>query len=929
MELALIILLPFLGAMLPYAVPAQKQLNITSLVVAVTSISLILLISQAPAVIANVPVRLAIEWLPVLGLNLSFRLDGLSLLFASLILGIGLLIVIYAHYYLTNQDNRPKFFACLLLFMGSMLGIVTSDNLILMWFFWELTSISSFLLIGYWSHESQARRGARMSIAITGGGGLALLAGILLVGNIAGSYQLDAIFAAADAIRTHALYLPALLLILLGAFTKSAQFPFQFWLPHAMSAPTPVSAYLHSATMVKAGIFLMARLFPVLGGTPEWFIIVTLTGLTTMLFGAYFALFKTDLKGLLAFSTVSHLGLITMLLGLGSAGALLAALFHILNHATFKAALFMIAGIIDHEAGSRDLRKLSGLRKFMPYTMVLAAITAAAMAGVPFLNGFLSKEMFFVESYQQHLFGGLSWLIPVLATVGAMLSVAYSIRFVHGVFFDKVADKLPKQPHEPPLMMRIPVIILAIMCIGVGIAPMLFVAELLQAAIAVVNPYPYIVEVQLWHGLNLALLMSALAFLGGLGIYFNREELLSFNRQFEHHNAKDIFAKTVKNATNFCHSLINRLETGSLQRYVAALLILTIIFVLPEIYQITQLTGSRAQQPINSVAIVGAIMITFAALGTAAFHHHRLQALMMLSVVGLMVSLTFIHFSAPDLALTQLVVEVVSIILMILALFFMPQRVPNASSSGRVARDILIAGFIGGIVGAINFAILTRPFASISDFFIEQAVPGGGGSNVVNVILVDFRGFDTLGEITVLAIAAAGIHKLLNNLRPFMPSSDADGRPWHSIKHPLLAKIIAQMILPLALMVSIYILLRGHNLPGGGFIAGLITASAMILQYMTSGVDWVKERFDYNYQSVVAVGVMIALFTGLGSWFFGHAFLTSWFTHLDWPVVGEFEFATAMLFDIGVYLTVVGATLMILANFGQMTTKHRPRQENL
>lgn len=929
MELALIILLPFLGAMLPYAVPAQKQLNITFLVVAVTSISLILLISQAPAVIANVPVRLAIEWLPILGLNLSFRLDGLSLLFASLILGIGLLIVIYAHYYLTNQDNRPKFFACLLLFMGSMLGIVTSDNLILMWFFWELTSISSFLLIGYWSHESQARRGARMSIAITGGGGLALLAGILLVGNIAGSYQLDAIFAAADAIRAHALYLPALLLILLGAFTKSAQFPFQFWLPHAMSAPTPVSAYLHSATMVKAGIFLMARLFPVLGGTPEWFIIVTLTGLTTMLFGAYFALFKTDLKGLLAFSTVSHLGLITMLLGLGSAGALLAALFHILNHATFKAALFMIAGIIDHEAGSRDLRKLSGLRKFMPYTMVLAAITAAAMAGVPFLNGFLSKEMFFVESYQQHLFGGLSWLIPVLATVGAMLSVAYSIRFVHGVFFDKVADKLPKQPHEPPLMMRVPVIILAIMCIGVGIAPMLFVAELLQAAIAVVNPYPYIVEVQLWHGLNLALLMSALAFLGGLGIYFNREELLSFNRQFEHHNAKDIFAKTVKNATNFCHSLINRLETGSLQRYVAALLILTIIFVLPEIYQITQLTGSRAQQPINSVAIVGAIMITFAALGTAAFHHHRLQALMMLSVVGLMVSLTFIHFSAPDLALTQLVVEVVSIILMILALFFMPQRVPNASSSGRVARDILIAGFIGGIVGAINFAILTRPFASISDFFIEQAVPGGGGSNVVNVILVDFRGFDTLGEITVLAIAAAGIHKLLNNLRPFMPSSDADGRPWHSIKHPLLAKIIAQMILPLALMVSIYILLRGHNLPGGGFIAGLITASAMILQYMTSGVDWVKERFDYNYQSVVAVGVMIALFTGLGSWFFGHAFLTSWFTHLDWPVVGEFEFATAMLFDIGVYLTVVGATLMILANFGQMTTKHRPRQENL
>lgn len=929
MELALIVLLPFIGAVLPYAVMTRSHRQITLVTAAVAAIGLLLLLTLAPATLQGNYPNFHHEWLPALGLNLSFRLDGLSLLFAGLILGIGLLVIIYAHFYLTNNDNRPKFFAYLLLFMGSMLGIVTANNLILLWFFWELTSISSFLLIGYWSHQSQARRGARMAVAITGGGGLALLAGVLLIGNMAGSYQLDQIILAADSIRNHALYLPALLLVLLGAFTKSAQFPFQFWLPHAMSAPTPVSAYLHSATMVKAGIFLLARMFPALGGTPEWFTLVTLTGLTTMLLGAYFALFKTDLKGLLAFSTISHLGLITMLLGLGSSGALLAALFHILNHATFKAGLFMIAGIIDHEAGSRDLRKLSGLRKFMPYTMILACITAAAMAGVPLLNGFLSKEMFFVETYQQHLFGGLSWIIPVLATVGAMLSVAYSIRFVHGVFFDEVSEQLPKQPHEPPLMMRMPVMILAGLCIVVGIAPMIFTAGILQSAMTAVSPWPFVVDIQLWHGLNYALLMSALAFAGGLGIYLNRNELLTFNRQFDYQNAKDVFAKIVKAATNFCDALINRIETGSLQRYMAALLIITIIFVLPEIYQISQLTGARAQQPINSVSVVGAVMIAFAAIGTAAFHRHRLKALMMLSVVGLMVSLTFIHFSAPDLALTQLVVEVVSVILMILALFFMPQRVPKASSGGRVARDLLIAGFIGGIVGAMNFAILTRPFQSISDFFLAQAVPGGGGTNVVNVILVDFRGFDTLGEITVLAIAAVGIHKLLNNLRPFMPSSDADGRAWHHVKHPLMAKVVSQMILPLALMVSVYVLLRGHNVPGGGFIAGLITASAVILQYMTNGVDWVKERFDYNYQTIAAIGVMIALFTGLGSWFFGHAFLTSWFTHVDWPIVGEFEFATAMLFDIGVYLTVIGATLMILANFGQMTTKHRPRQENL
>lgn len=927
MSLAIIVLIPFIAAVLPLLARQRSRLVITTIAGAATFVSFALLLMLAPSVLNGETPQYFATWLPSLGLEFSLRLDGLSLLFAGLILGIGLLIIIYAHYYLSSKDDSGRFFACMLLFMGSMLGIVTSDNLILLWMFWELTSISSFLLIGYWFHQSPARRGARMALAITGAGGLALLAGILLIGNIAGSYQLEAIFAAADEIRAHALYVPALILVLLGAFTKSAQFPFQFWLPHAMAAPTPVSAYLHSATMVKAGIFLLARLYPVLGSTPEWFTIVTLTGLATMLFGAYFALFKTDLKGLLAFSTISHLGLITMLLGLGTAGALAAALFHILNHATFKAGLFMIAGIIDHETGSRDLRKLSGLRKFLPFTMVLAVITSAAMAGVPLFNGFLSKEMLFVETTEQHLFGGLSWLVPVLATLGAMLSVAYSIRFVHGVFFDKVATNLPKQPHEPPLMMRAPVILLAALCIAVGLAPMFFAADILTAAMAIVSPYPFDISIAIWHGFNLPLLMSVLALIGGIAIYANREDLLSFNRQFDHHDAKDVFARIVKSVTNVSDSLMNRIETGSLQRYIAAMLGITIIFVLPELYDIAQLDGGREHMPVNIVSIVGASIVVLAAIGTAAFHHQRLTSLMMLSVVGLMVSLIFIHFSAPDLAMTQLVVEVVSIILMILALFFMPQRIPKASSGGRVARDILLAGFVGGIVGSLNYALLTRPANSISEFFLANSVPGGGGTNVVNVILVDFRGFDTLGEITVLAIAAAGIHKLLNNLRPFMPSSDVDGRPWHRVKHPLLVQTVSQALLPLALMVSVYIFLRGHNLPGGGFIAGLITAAAMILQYMANGVDWVKHRFDYNYQTLASVGVMIALFTGVGSWFFGKNFLTSWFTHVHWPIVGEFEVATAILFDLGVYLTVIGATLMILANFGQMTTRHRPRQE--
>lgn len=927
MNLLFIVLLPLLGALLPLCVRTESR-TLTAVVSALpAAAALILMLMLAPLTLAGEIPQVFIPWLSQLGLDVAFRLDGLSLLFAGLILIIGLLIILYAHYYLSENDDPKRFFSCLLLFMASMLGIVTADNLLLLWVFWELTSVSSFLLIGFWFHNSDARRGARMALATTGAGGLALLAGILLIGHIAGSYQLDAVFAAADAIRAHDLYIPALILVLLGAFTKSAQFPFHFWLPHAMAAPTPVSAYLHSATMVKAGIFLMARLSPVLGGTEAWFYIVTLTGLATLLFGAYFAIMKTDLKGLLAFSTISHLGLITMLLGMGSTGAMLAALFHILNHATFKAALFMIAGIVDHETGTRDIRKLGGLRYAMPFTFVLTIITAAAMAGFPLLNGFLSKEMWFTETVDQQLFGGMSWLVPVLATLGAMLSVTYSIKLVHGVFLGEAATELPKTPHEPPFFMRAPALLLSILCIAVGLLPMLLASDILTPALAVTTGVASEVYISLWHGFNVPLLMSALALLGGGVIYLIRQELFTFNRQFDHRDAKQTFEDVVASLSTHAGNLINHLETGSLQRYLALLFVIVLIFLLPELATMQALTGSREQLPIDTVSMVGAIVLILASLGTAILHRQRLTALMMLSVVGLVVSLSFAHFSAPDLAMTQLSVEVVSIILMILALFFMPQRIPRASSGRRVARDILLAGFVGGVVGTLNYALLTRPLESISHFFLDNSVSGGGGTNVVNVILVDFRGFDTLGEITVLAIAATGIHKLLNNLRPFMPSSDADGRPWHSVKHPMMLITVSQMILPLALMVSAYIFLRGHNLPGGGFIAGLVTAAAMILQYMASGVDWVKNRYDTNYQSIAAIGVMIAALTGLGSWVFGKNFLTSWFTYLDWPIVGKFEVATAILFDLGVYLTVIGATLMILANFGQMTTRHRPTQE--
>ena len=424
MSPALIAVLPFIGALLPgLLIRSGRDVAAISCGTA-TLIALLGLCLHIPAIMAGEVITTRIEWLPSLGLNANFRIDGLGLLFGILILGIGLLIITYARYYLSRNDPVGVFYTYLMLFQGAMMGIVLSDNILLLLVFWELTSLSSFLLIGYWKHLPEGRQGARMALTVTGLGGLAMIAGMLILGNIAGSYDISDILQAREAIQASPLYLPALLLILLGAFTKSAQFPFHFWLPHAMAAPTPVSAYLHSATMVKAGLFLMARLWPVLSGTPEWFYIVATTGLFTMLLGAVIALFKDDLKALLAFSTVSQLGMVTMLLGLGTEAGVIAAVFHIINHATFKAALFMTAGIVDHESGTRSMKLLGGLRKLMPITFIIGTIAALSMAGVAPLNGFISKEMMLEEAIHT-TWGGHPHLFGIVAAIAATFSVAY------------------------------------------------------------------------------------------------------------------------------------------------------------------------------------------------------------------------------------------------------------------------------------------------------------------------------------------------------------------------------------------------------------------------------------------------------------------------------------------------------------------------
>ncbi|WP_016955201.1 monovalent cation/H+ antiporter subunit A [Catenovulum agarivorans] len=889
-------------------------------------IALVVCLYHSPAVFNGETLYDHIQWLDVLGVHLSFRLDGLSLLFALLILGIGCLVIFYARYYLSAKDSLPKLYAYLLLFMTAMLGIVMSNNMIQLWFFWELTSISSFLLISYWSDKTEARKGALMALTITGAGGLALLAGLLILGNIVGSYQLDQVLASGELIKQSQWYEVTLVLILLGAFTKSAQFPFHFWLPHAMAAPTPVSAYLHSATMVKAGIFLMARFYPALAGTEIWFIIVSLTGLTTLLLGAYVALFKHDLKGLLAYSTISHLGLITLLLGLDTELATVAAIFHIINHATFKASLFMATGIIDHETGTRDMRKLNGMWKFMPFTATLAMVSAAAMAGVPLLNGFLSKEMFFAETLHAQLLGSMSWLIPVLATLAGAFSVAYSARFIHDVFFNGEPIDLPKQPHEAPRYMRVPIEVLVAICLLVGMFPNLIVDEILDAASsAVLTTSTPVFEIALWHGFNLPLLMSALAVTGGVLIYTLRKHLFQFQATLPSLEGRYIFEQGLEFILAWCQKRIAQFENGSLQRYTIVLIAVVLFFAGAPLFDMQKLVGESEPHPIDMFNAVGTGLLIAGALATVIWHRQRMISLIMISIVGLMVSVAFTRFSAPDLALTQLSVEVVTVVLLMLALFFLPQKTPKESTSIRVLRDLLIATGCGVVVGSICYALVTRPLDSISQFFVANAKTGGGGTNVVNVILVDFRGFDTLGEITVLGIAALGIYKLLNNLPLFMPSTDSEGRKWAREKYPLLLATISQTLLPLALLVSAFIFIRGHNLPGGGFIAGLVTATAIILQYIAHGSNWISERLFFNYRKIIATGVMIAFICGVGSLVFDKPFLTSWFDYFDIPLVGKTELASAMIFDLGVYITVVGATMMILASLGKLTANDEPK----
>jgi multicomponent K+:H+ antiporter subunit A len=577
------------------------------------------------------------------------------------------------------------------------------------------------------------------------------------------------------------------------------------------------------------------------------------------------------------------------------------------------------------------MRRLHGLWRFMPHTATLAMVAAAAMAGVPLLNGFLSKEMFFAEAMQISAGHVGGWLLPALVTLAGALAVAYSLRFIHDVFFNGEPVDLPKTPHEPPRWMKVPVEILVVLCLVVGIAPAFTVAPLLAvaAADALQTPLPEY-HLALWHGINPALVMSLVALTGGALIYLARGPLTAWHeRVIERIDARIVYNALQDGLFALARGITRLVDTGSLQRQVLFMLAAALVLgVAPWLAGGTPLAGNREGLPLDAVSLLAAGTLVVAALATVWLHRQRFVALVTIGVVGLVVSLAFVKFSAPDLALTQLSVEVVTIVLLLLALYFLPQHAAPEKDRARVWRDGVIALLAGAGTAALAWAVLTRPYDTIAGYFLANSVPGGGGSNVVNVILVDFRGYDTLGEITVLALAGLGIVAMLQGLQLPAQARDDAGRAWDADAYPPIMATLTRLLLPLALLVAVFILLRGHNQPGGGFIAGLITAVALIMQYLANGAAWTHQRMASDNHPLIAWGLAIAAFTGLASWLFGYPFLTSTYGHLDWPIVGEFELASAMAFDLGVFLTVVGVMVLSLAQLSRVARRLDPAPES-
>ncbi|MGC9354068.1 MAG: hydrogen gas-evolving membrane-bound hydrogenase subunit E [Mariniphaga sp.] len=704
-----------------------------------------------------------LEWIPALGLNFEFSLDGLSMVFALLVTGIGALVFLYAKAYMKSYSGTDKFYLYLMLFSAAMLGLVLSANLIQLFIFWELTSFLSYFLISFFHEKESARKAAFQSLYITGFGGLAMLAGIVLLGSVVDSYSLSDWTDGAEAIKQSSFYLPGLLLILVGVFTKSAQFPFHFWLPGAMQAPAPVSSYLHSATMVKAGVFLLARLSPVLGGTNEWIYIISLVGVITMLAGSYFAITQTDLKGILAYTTINALGVLVLLLGINTSESIKAAMLFLFIHAFYKATLFMVAGLIEKKTGTRELSKLGGLVKYMPITFVISLLALLSMAGLPPLLGFLGKELIYEAKVQSP---GIASLVLILGVTSNVFMVAVSMFFARKVFLGK-PKTFEKKPNEKGATFLIGPGILVLLSLVLGLFPGNLGTAVIKPALGVVSSEMIDVKLKIWHGFNQVFFLSLLTIVLGLALYWamlKKKRLLEtwhkVNSVIFSIELDEVFAWVMDKFVQVAQFKTKTVQHGYHRYYILTIIVFTSLLLWFQVFVIRSWEFGIPFS-LKPFYISGLAVVILGAAVTSAVSMSRIVTIISMGVAGYGISLIFMYYSAIDLAITQIIVETLTVVMFMAILQRLPRFAVLSSKRTRL-RDFVIALSFGAVMNILAIkAVNVNLNPTISRFFVENSYSKAFGENVVNVILVDFRALDTLGEVTVLTIAATGVFLLL------------------------------------------------------------------------------------------------------------------------------------------------------------------------
>ncbi|SKD71229.1 Putative cation antiporter NADH dehydrogenase subunit [Mycobacteroides abscessus subsp. massiliense] len=878
-------------------------------------------------------VRVDIPWVPELAMDIALRFDALAAIMSVLVLGIGSLVLFYCASYFRHRDGHteprlPSFAAELVAFSGAMFGLVISDNLLVLYIFWELTTVLSFLLVGHYAERLASRRAAVQALLVTTAGGLAMLVGVIVLGHVGGSFLLS------DLIANPPTGLAAsvgLVLVLIGALSKSAIVPLHFWLPGAMAAPTPVSAYLHAAAMVKAGIYLLARMSPGFAEAAPWRPVVLVLGVTTMILAGWRALREYDLKLILAFGTVSQLGFLVVLTGTGDPDILLAGLVMLCAHALFKAALFMVVGIIDHTVGTRDIRKLAWLGNRQPLLLLIAGIAAASMAGVPLTLGFVGKELAFATVLHSRVLGSAAPWVLAGIVIGSMFTITYSMRFMWGAFARKglpePSARVQGMRTPTPAFLTAPAL-LAVTSVAVGILP-----GWLNGALGSYAD-PVDAHIAIWEGFGVPLLLTAMAFAVGILAFFSRGRLrrarLAVNPLG---NADRGYDAVLRGADVLSQRLTALTQRGSIP-FTQATILVTLVTLPTIVLAVGDRDPAHLKLWDSPLQGVVGLLILAAAIG-ATVMRNRLAAVLLVGITGYGAGTIFALHGAPDLALTQFLVETLTLVIFVLVLRALPAESDiQQANRFRLPRAVLAIA-VGCTVTALGvYAMAARRDRPIADLLPQAAYQRGHGANTVNVLLVDIRAWDTLGEISVLLVAATGVASLMFRHRRFGRAprvGDAAGQPdvvvasgiWlrgSELRDPkhrsLVLEVATRLIFPLVMVLSFYFFFAGHNVPGGGFAGGLTAGLALVLRYLAGGRYELGETLPFDAGKILGLGLAFSGGTALSSMLLGAPVLSSATIQFDMLGFGHVKIVTAIFFDLGVYLVVVGLVLDVLRSLG-------------